>query len=183
MLCFSGCKLYSRLTKGFCVYSSSVKQCLPSVNHEQFPMQCKWHTSTTSDSKSSPRKIFHRNSSGARTPTSNSAWTTKEKTSTRNRRAERTSLSTAKATPTTRDRGTEEQETGTSEALWSVLHGGKLTFISLPVSSPIHRSKSKFQLCTTARSIIKKYDFHANCTAIFVLCFLVFFWIRWPKWC
>ena len=45
---------------------------------------CKWHTSTTSDSKSSPRKIFHRNSSEARTPTSNSAWTTKEKTSTRN---------------------------------------------------------------------------------------------------
>ena len=81
---------------------------------------------------------------------------------------------TAKATPTTRDRGTEEQETGTSEALWSVLHGGKLTFISLPVSSPIHRSKSKFQLCTTARSIIKKYNFHANCTAIFVLCFLFF---------
>ena len=67
---------------------------------------CKWHTSTTSGSKSSPRKIFHRNSSGARTPTSNSAWTTKEKTSTRNRGAEGTSLSTAKATPTTRDRGT-----------------------------------------------------------------------------
>ena len=39
---------------------------------------CKWHTSTTSGSKSSPRKIFHRNSSGARTPTSNSAWTTKD---------------------------------------------------------------------------------------------------------
>ena len=25
--------------KGCCVYSSSVKQCLPSVNHEQFPIQ------------------------------------------------------------------------------------------------------------------------------------------------
>ena len=37
---------------------------------------CKWHTSTTSGSKSSPRKIFHRNSSGARTLTSNLAWTT-----------------------------------------------------------------------------------------------------------
>ena len=37
--------------------------------------------------------------------------------STRNCRAERTSLSTAKATPTTRDRATEEQETGISEAL------------------------------------------------------------------
>ena len=64
------------------------------------------HTSTTSGSKSSPRKIFHRSSSGARTPTSNSACTTKEKTSTRNRGAEGTSISTAKATPTARDRGT-----------------------------------------------------------------------------
>ena len=25
--------------KAYCIYSSSVKQCLPSVNHEQFPMQ------------------------------------------------------------------------------------------------------------------------------------------------
>ena len=66
---------------------------------------CNRHISTTSGSKSSPRKIFYRNSSGARTLTSNSAWTTKEKTSTRNRGAEGTSLSTAKATPTTRDRG------------------------------------------------------------------------------
>ena len=41
---------------------------------------CKWLKSTTSGSKSSPRTIFHRNSPGARTPTSNSAWTTKEKT-------------------------------------------------------------------------------------------------------
>ena len=80
---------------------------------------CKWHTSTTSGSKSSARKIFYRDFYEARTPTLNSAWTTKEKTSTRNRRAERTSLSTAKATPTTRDRGTEEQEIGISETLWS----------------------------------------------------------------
>ena len=56
----------------------------------------------------SSRKNFHRNSSGVRTPTSNSAWTTKEKTSTRNREAEGTSLSAAKATPKTRDRGTED---------------------------------------------------------------------------
>ena len=31
---------------------------------------CKWHTSTKSGSKSSPRNIFRRNSSGARTPVS-----------------------------------------------------------------------------------------------------------------
>ena len=42
----------------------------------------------------------------------------REKMSTRNRRADTgTSLSTAKATPTTRDRGTEERETGMLEAL------------------------------------------------------------------
>ena len=111
---------------------------------------CKWHTSTKSGSKSSSTKIFHGNSRGARTPTKNSAWTTKEKTSTRNRLAR-----PAKAKPTTKDRGTEEQETGISEALWSFYDCGKPTFNSLPVSPPIYRSKSaKFQLCTTARSII-----------------------------
>ena len=62
--------------------------------------------STTRGCNSLPSTIFHRNSSGARTPTWNSAWTTKEKTSTRNRGAEKTSLSKAKATPTARDRGT-----------------------------------------------------------------------------
>ena len=94
--------------------------------------QCKWHTNTTNGSKSSPRKIFHRNSPGARTPTSNSAWTTREKTSTRNRGAERTSLSMHSEgnaeNKRQRNRGTEEQETGISEALWS---------FSLPVSPPI----------------------------------------------
>ena len=92
--------------KSWCVYSSSVKQCLRSVNHEQFPIQMTHNSSTTSGCNSSPSKIFHRNSSWARTPTWNSVWTTKEKTSTRNRGAERTSRSTAKATPTARDRGT-----------------------------------------------------------------------------
>ena len=42
-----------------------------------------------------------------------------KKTSTRNREAERTSLTTAKATPTTKDRNRlEEHETGISEASW-----------------------------------------------------------------
>ena len=109
---------------------------------------CKWQTSATSGSKSSPRKIFHRNSSGPRTPTSNSVWTTKEKTSTRNRRAERT----AKAMPTTRDRGTGDWNI---RGIMIVLHCRKPTFISLPVSPPMYGSKSaKFQLCTTAGSII-----------------------------
>ena len=96
-------RLCRRWPRFWCGYSSSVKQSLLSVNHEQFPMQMKHKHFRC---KTSPRKIFHRNSSGTRTSTSNSAWTTKEKTSTRNRGAEGTSLSTAKATPTTRDRGT-----------------------------------------------------------------------------
>ena len=55
--------------KGWCVYSSSVKQCLRSVNHAiKSNLPCKWHrtASTTSGWKSSPAKIFHRNSSGER---------------------------------------------------------------------------------------------------------------------
>ena len=108
------CIIHERLLSLFIVYETNVYNRWIMIN---FP--CKWHTSTTSASKSSSRKIFHGNSPRARTLTSNSAWTMKEKTTTRNCGAERTSLSTAKATPTTRDRGTEEQETGISEALWS----------------------------------------------------------------
>ena len=58
---------YVLFMKGWCVCNSlSVKQCLRLVNHYQFP--CKWHRtgSTTSGWKSSPRKIFHQNSSGER---------------------------------------------------------------------------------------------------------------------
>ena len=106
---------------------------------------CKWQTSTKSGSKSSPRKIFHLNSSGARTPTSNSAWRTKEKTSTRNRGAEGTSLSTAKATRTTRDRGTG----GWNQRHIMIVHCRK------PIPADTYRSKSaKFQHCITARRII-----------------------------
>ena len=103
---------------------------------------CKWHTSITSGSKSSPRKIFRRNSSGARTSTSNSVWTTKEKTWTRNRGAKRTSLSTAKATPTTIDKETKEQENGISEALWSfyTVENPNLLFFRFPRWSTKARS-------------------------------------------
>ena len=101
-----------------CVDLSSVKHSVNNVYHRWITKNSprKWHTRVTSGSKSSPRKILHRNSSGARTLTSNTARTTKEKTSTRNRGAERTLFSTAKATPTTRDRGTRDWR---SEALWS----------------------------------------------------------------
>ena len=98
-------------------FSDSPKGTHPSppitkARETEFSSYCNRHISTTSGSKSSPWKSYYRNSSGARRPTSNSAWTTKEKTSTGNREAEGASLSgpfslsRAKATPTTRDRGT-----------------------------------------------------------------------------
>ena len=43
------------------------------------PYKWRWIASTTSGCNSSLRRIFHRNSSGVRTPTWNSAWTTKER--------------------------------------------------------------------------------------------------------
>ena len=56
--------------KGECVYSSSVKQCLRSVNHEPFPMQM---TCTEQQAQQVVEaqaqlvvKIFYRNSSGER---------------------------------------------------------------------------------------------------------------------
>ena len=121
------CIIHERLLRLFIVSETNVYNRWITIN---FP--CKWHTSTTSGSKSSPRKIFHRNSPGARTPTSNSEWTMKEKTSTRNQGAERTSLSTAKATPTTRDRGTGDWN---MRGTMIILHCGKPKFISLPVFS------------------------------------------------
>ena len=141
--------------KNWCVYSSSVKQCLRSVNLEQFPIQMTHNSSTTSGCNSSPSKIFHRNSSWARTPTWNSAWTTKEKTSTRNRGAERTSLSTAKATPTARDRGTEEQETGISEACgWKSL---PLFFSQMNLRIHIKYSSTRLKQCEWRRKILQHY--------------------------
>ena len=74
----------------------------------------------------------------------------KEKTSTRNRGAEGTSISTAKATPTTRDRNRRLESEEYDRFTLS-----KPRFLSLPVSLQIYRSKSaKFQLCITARRII-----------------------------
>ena len=70
---------------GNCVYSSSVKQCLPSVNHERFPIQMthkhnKWPQILAKGDL--PPK-----SSGARTPTSNSTRATKKKTAATTERA------------------------------------------------------------------------------------------------
>ena len=118
---------------------------------KQFSSYCNRYISTTSGSKSSPREIYYRNSSGARTPPSNSAWTTKEKTSTRNRGAEGTSLSTAKATPTTRDRGTGD---------WNQRHYDRFILSKTQTDFLVCRfprryiDQSLFHLCITARRII-----------------------------
>ena len=71
--------------RGNCVYSSSVKQCLPSVNQERFPIQMthkhnKWPQILAKGDL--PPK-----SSGARTPTSNSTRATKKKTAATTERA------------------------------------------------------------------------------------------------
>ena len=107
---------------------------------------CKWHKSTTSGSKSSPKKIFHRNSSGARTLTSNSAWTTKKE----HRLAQRIQR---------RQQETQEREIGI-RGIMIVLHCRKPRFLSLPVSPPIYRSKSVSALYYGP----KNNNFQANCT-------------------
>ena len=137
----------------------------------EFSSYCNRHISTASGSKSSPRKIYYRNSPGARTPTSNSAWTTKEKTSTRNRGAEGTSLSgpfslsTVKAMPTTRDRGTGD---------WNQKHYDR--FI-------LSKKQTDFWVCRFPRRYIDQSLFHLtvyygpgnnNFQANFVLCFCLF---------
>ena len=103
-------------------------------------------TSTTSGSKSSPRKNFHWNSSGVRTPTSNSAWTTKEKTSTRNCEAEGTLLSTAKTTPTTRDRGTGDWNQKHYDRSLSKTHPRRYMYIKVcKVSALYYGPNNNFQ--------------------------------------
>ena len=77
--------------KDWCLYSSSGKQCLDRR------ITSNRTASTTIGWKSSPAKIFHRNSSGERRNSSRAEKTT----TTRNREAERKSLSTAKATSST----------------------------------------------------------------------------------
>ena len=68
-----------------------------------------------------------------------------------------------------RQQETEGQEIGI-RGIMIVLHCRKPRFLSLPVSPPIYRSKSaKFQLCTTARSIIIFMR-----TALPYLCFFFF---------
>ena len=85
-------------------------QCLRSVNHEQFPMQMTQNTKYNKWLQIFAGKIFHQNSSGARTPTLSSASVTKEKTSTRNRRAEE-----QREHPLAHRRQRRQQEIGTEE--------------------------------------------------------------------
>ena len=73
--------------KGWCLYSSSVKQYLLSVNRDQFLKELKENDKhktmfhLTSGWESSLGKMYHRNSTAARTGTWNPAWATKKASS------------------------------------------------------------------------------------------------------
>ena len=96
---------------------------------------CKWHTCTTSDSKSSPRKIFHRNSSEQRRRRRKQETVEQKEHRLAQRRQHR-------------QQATEEQEIGI-RGIMIENHCRK----SIPAD--ICRWKSaKFQLCITARTII-----------------------------
>ena len=91
----------------WCVYSSSVNQSLPSVNHEQFPMQMTHKHNKWLHRAPNPRPgRFSTETPLERERRLQIQREQRTETSTRNRGAEGTSLGTAKATPTTRDRGT-----------------------------------------------------------------------------
>ena len=141
--------------KSWCVYSSSVKQCLRSVNLEQFSIQMTHNSSTTSGCNSSPSKIFHRNSSWARTPTWNSAWTTKEKTSTRKRGAERTSLTQRK------QRRQQEAEEQRNRRLEYPRHSGwkslPLFFSQMNLRIHIKYSSTRLKQCGWRRKTLQHY--------------------------
>ena len=95
-----------------------MKQCyfnLRSVNHEQFPMQMthitkhnKW-LQILAGEDSLPKPLWSENAEFKFSVNNEGEDVNKKPHS---RGAEETWLSTAKATPTTRDRGTEEQEIG-----------------------------------------------------------------------
>ena len=81
---------------GCCVYSSSVRRCLPSVNHEQFPMQMKQNCKHSKWLQILAEETFHWNSSGERR-----LKFICERIKEENREAERTLLSTVKTTSST----------------------------------------------------------------------------------
>ena len=98
-------------------------------------------TGCSSRKRKKERKIFHRNSSGARTLTSNSK---------RNRGALKEHRLARR-----RQRRQQETEEQGIRGIMIVLHCRKPSFLSLPASPLIYRSKSaKFQLYITARRII-----------------------------
>ena len=120
-----------------------------SVNHEQFRMQMthkhnKWLQILTQEDF--PPKLLWSENADFKFSVKNEGEDVNKKL-----RAEGTSLSTAKATPTTRDRNRRLE----SEALWSFY-----TVLSLPVSLPIDRSRSVSALYYGPRN----NNFQANCT-------------------
>ena len=98
-----------RLNSQPMIKSSSVNQSLPSVNHEHFPMQMthKYNKWLLRAPNPRPERF------STETPLKRERWLQIQREQRRRRRQQQTaeqkegtSLSTAKATPTTRDRGT-----------------------------------------------------------------------------
>ena len=130
------------------VNSSSVKQCLPSVNHEQFPMQMahkrnKW-LQILAEEDFSPKQRRLKIQRKQR----------------RRRRQQETAEQRERRLAQRRQRRQQETEEQRNRRLEYQRHYDCFTplkthIYSLPVFPPIYRSKSaKFQPCTTARSIV-----------------------------
>ena len=103
--------------EGCCGYLSSVKQCLPSVNHEQFPMQMihkqnKW-LQILAEGDFPPKLLWSENADLKFSVNNEGEDVNKKPRSRENNK-------------TTRARRTEEQGIGISEALWS--RYGYITF-------------------------------------------------------
>ena len=130
-----------------------MKQCLPSVNHEQFPKQIT-HTDNKwleiLDEGDFPPKVLWGQNADLRFTVNNEGEEANKKPRSRKNIAQHSEGNPDNKRQ--RNRGTGDWNI---RGIMIVLHCGKSTFSSLPVSPPIYRSKSgKFQLCTTAQSII-----------------------------
>ena len=132
------CIIHERLLCLFIVSETNVNNRWITIN---FP--CKWHTSTTSGSKSSPRKIFHQIPQGRerRLQIQCEQWRRRRQQETKEQREHRLAQQRQH-----RQQETEEQETGIWEALWSFYTVENPNLLVCRFSAWMYRSKSaKFQ--------------------------------------
>ena len=141
-------------------YSSSVKQSLSSVNHEQFPMQM---TQQAQQVAPNPRPGRF----STETPLEGERGLQIQREKRRRRRQQETAQQKEHRLAQQRQR--RQQEIGI-RGIMILLHCRKPTFLSLPVSPPIYRSKSVSALYYGP----KNNNFQANCTRPY-LCFVFVF--------